>query len=217
MIKTYRITPELRNPYIDNNYTAQLDLISEINRDFFNKSVSTEDIKQAWDEYKAAREKGVISENPPVIFNVQRDRTLSTRFDLVDKLGTIPSHLRTGEEKGTYDTTMRFKRNSETGEVIVRIPPQHNRIPLYKNNKLVPENSVGHLVQLDNFVICHFGDVDAVLDDSGCRSKTIQVRKEKFQDIYGKIKPDDIISVYLISHFVDERYWFDYINSRKTA
>jgi hypothetical protein len=189
--------------------TSIVDIIQDINLYFFDRKLEEEDIKA---RIKEKPESGII-------YGVQRDKTLSLRMDLMEKLNKTPVRLRK-EDKGDnkYDTTMRFRRDPDTGEAIIRIPPSHSRIPLFKDDIIIPENQTGYILLLPKFIVCQFKYANMVLTHSGCKSKTIEERKKRFQDkIYGKIDPDEPISIYLIDHFVDERYWFDYINSRKTA
>ena len=187
-----------------------MDLIKDINLNFFKRNIDEKQIEHLLEK-----------ENRPesgIFYGVQRDKTLSLRSDLMDKLSKTPVRLRRKEKRDNkYDTTMRFKRDPETGEPVIRIPPSYRRSPLFENDKIVPENQAGHLVLLEKFIVCEFKYADMVLEHSGCKQETIKRRKQRFSDIYNGISADEFISIFLIDHFVDEKYWFSYINSRKSA
>ena len=186
-------------------------MIQRINFDFFNRRLTDDEIK---DMIKS----DMKNEKTGIIYGVQKDKTLSSRVDLMDIMSQTPVRLRKKEYgDNKYDTTMRFGRNPETGEPIIRIPPTHRRVLLFEDETIVPENQAGYLVLLPKFIVCEFRRADMVLTHSGCKPGTIIKRKQRLSDIYHGIKSEELISIFLIDHFVDERYWFNYLNSRKTA
>jgi hypothetical protein len=180
-----------------------MDLIQKINIEIFGLVIEREKLLDELFEIK--KNKTDFLSKSPIVYQTQMDNTLSKRVDLLDKLNNTPARLRDVENgENPYDTTMRFGKDSD-GKPIIRIPPSFKRVPLYKDD-IIPENYAGYLVLLNKFMVCEFQEADIVLRDSGCKPETIRKRKDRLSKIYKGIEPDDIISIYLIDHFVDERY-----------
>jgi hypothetical protein len=163
-------------------------LIQMINRHFLNREVTPGQVAEAVEAFKVDD-----ADAPKLhsVFGIMRDNSIC--FDDVDF-----------DDRNVYcegfvnEAMIRFKRGAD-GIPLVRIPAPSPRLYRHRRNN---DSYCGYFLMGSFFNVCSFGESGVVLRDFNFSDRSISAKQTRLQEVYGPIKPDELVSIYFIQKYI---------------